>query len=308
MKQLQDVDLKLLRVFMAIVKCGGFSAAQATLNMSQSSISEQMTNLETRLGVTLCERGRGGFRLTEHGTATYEATQRLLLAVDNFCTETSALKQHISGKLYLGIIDNTISDADSPLARALRQFVGRGHDVHLDVYIGMPAELEERVLDGRLHIAIGHFPLRVAGLDYRQLYQEPDGLFCSRYSPLFAANDEQPGLFERIAGSHIVARGYLQQRDLQQLQAHKAAATVDNIEAQAMLILSGAYIGFLPSHYASRWVESGDMRQIAPQRFHSDWPFSAITRKGAPQSAVLRAFLADLLPDGQADVQGGSIQ
>ena len=297
MKQLQDVDLKLLRVFMVIVKCGGFSAAQATLNMSQSSISEQMSNLETRLGVTLCERGRGGFRLTEQGRATYEATQRLLLAVDNFCTETSALKQHVSGKLYLGIIDNTISDADSPLARALRQFVSRGHDVHLDVYIGMPAELEERVLDGRLHIAIGHFPLPVAGLDYRQLYQEPDGLFCSRHSPLFAANDEAPGLYEHIAASHIVARGYLQQRDLQQLQAHKAAATVDNIEAQAMLILSGAYIGFLPSHYASRWVMSGDMRQIAPQRFRSDWPFTAITRKSAPQSAVLRAFLADLLPD-----------
>lgn len=304
MKQLQDVDLKLLRVFMAIVKCGGFSAAQATLNMSQSSISEQMTNLETRLGMTLCERGRGGFRLTEHGSATYEATRRLLLAVDNFCTETSALKQRISGKLYLGIIDNTISDADSPLTRALRRFVSRGHDVHLEVYIGMPAELEERVLDGRLHIAIGHFPLPVAGLDYSQLYQEPDGLFCSRHSQLFAANDEQPELFEHIAASHIVARGYLQQRDLQQLQAHKAAATVDNIEAQAMLILSGAYIGFLPSHYASRWVVSGDMRQIAPQRFRSDWPFTAITRKSVPQSAVLRAFLADLLPDRQ----GSSIQ
>jgi DNA-binding transcriptional LysR family regulator len=304
MKQLQDVDLKLLRVFMAIVKCGGFSAAQATLNMSQSSISEQMTNLETRLGMTLCERGRGGFRLTEHGSATYEATRQLLLAVDNFCTETSALKQRISGKLYLGIIDNTISDADSPLTRALRRFVSRGHDVHLEVYIGMPAELEERVLDGRLHIAIGHFPLPVAGLDYSQLYQEPDGLFCSRHSQLFAANDEQPELFEHIAASHIVARGYLQQRDLQQLQAHKAAATVDNIEAQAMLILSGAYIGFLPSHYASRWVVSGDMRQIAPQRFRSDWPFTAITRKSVPQSAVLRAFLADLLPDRQ----GSSIQ
>lgn len=301
MKQLQDVDLKLLRVFMAIVKCGGFSAAQATLNMSQSSISEQMTNLETRLGMTLCERGRGGFRLTEHGSATYEATRRLLLAVDNFCTETSALKQRIAGKLYLGIIDNTISDADSPLTRALRRFVSRGHDVHLEVYIGMPAELEERVLDGRLHIAIGHFPLPVAGLDYSQLYQEPDGLFCSRHSQLFAANDEQPELFEHIAASHIVARGYLQQRDLHQLQAHKAAATVDNIEAQAMLILSGAYIGFLPSHYASRWVVSGDMRQIAPQRFRSDWPFTAITRKSVPQSAVLRAFLADLLADRQSN-------
>lgn len=296
MKQLQDVDLKLLRVFMTIVKCGGFSAAQAALNLSQSSISEQMTNLETRLGVTLCERGRGGFRLTEHGMATYEATQRLLMAVDTFCMDTSALKQHISGKLYLGIIDNTISDADSPLARALRQFVARGHDVHLDVYIGTPAELEERVLDGRLHIAVGHFPLRVAGLSYIQLYQEQDGLFCSRYSPLFKASDTETQLFNHIATSHIVARGYLQQQDLKQLRVSKAAATVDNIEAQAMLILSGAYIGFLPIHYATRWVEAGDMRQIDPARFCSHWPFTAITRRGIPQPTVLRAFMADLLP------------
>ena len=33
MIQLQDVDLKLLRVFMTVVRCGGFSAAQATLNL-----------------------------------------------------------------------------------------------------------------------------------------------------------------------------------------------------------------------------------------------------------------------------------
>ena len=32
MIQLHDVDLKLLRVFATIVRCGGFSAAQAALN------------------------------------------------------------------------------------------------------------------------------------------------------------------------------------------------------------------------------------------------------------------------------------
>ena len=64
MIQLYDVDLKLLRVFETIVKCGGFSAAQAALNVGQSTISEQMTQLEARLGVKLCQRGRSGFRLT----------------------------------------------------------------------------------------------------------------------------------------------------------------------------------------------------------------------------------------------------
>ena len=83
---------------MTVVRCGGFSAAQATLNVSQSTISEQMTTLETRLGLKLCERGRSGFRLTEHGVATYEAAQRLQVAVESFCVDTDALKTARLGK------------------------------------------------------------------------------------------------------------------------------------------------------------------------------------------------------------------
>ncbi|RBH40142.1 hypothetical protein C3F00_041870, partial [Pseudomonas sp. MWU13-2860] len=69
----------------------------------------------------------------------------------------------------------TISDPDSPLPRATQRFVSRGHDVHLNVYVGTPAELEERVLDGRLHLAIGHFPIHVPGLLHSALYQEAWG-------------------------------------------------------------------------------------------------------------------------------------
>jgi hypothetical protein len=90
-----------------------------------------MTHLETRLGVKLCQRGRSGFRLTEQGVAIHEATQRLLSAVENFCMDADVLKQHISGKLNLGIIDTTITDPDSPIPRTTQRFVSRGHDVHL---------------------------------------------------------------------------------------------------------------------------------------------------------------------------------
>ena len=295
MIQLQDVDLKLLRVFMTVVRCGGFSAAQATLNVSQSTISEQMTTLETRLGLKLCERGRSGFRLTEHGVATYEAAQRLQLAVENFCVDTGALKKYVSGRLYLGIIDNTVTDSASPLPQALQAFVSRGHDVHLDVYVGTPAELEERVLDGRLHIAVGHFPLHVPGLTYTDLYFEPDGLYCGKNHALAGLSPEHPALEQEIASSRVVARGYLQQHDLRMLKVSKAAATVDNIEAQAILVLSGAYIGFLPIHYAARWVARDEMLQICPGQFGTQWPFSAIMKRAAVPPAILQVFIIDLM-------------
>jgi DNA-binding transcriptional LysR family regulator len=209
--------------------------------------------------------------------------------------DTDALKKHVSGKLYLGIIDNTVTDSASPLPQALQAFVSRGHDVHLDVYVGTPAELEERVLDGRLHIAVGHFPLHVPGLTYTDLYCEPDGLYCGKGHALAGRLPGDAALDEAIASSRVVARGYLQQHDLRMLKVSKAAATVDNIEAQAILILSGAYIGFLPIHYAARWVARGEMHQICPAQLGSHWPFCAITRRAAAPPTILQVFMIDLM-------------
>ncbi|NQD92520.1 LysR family transcriptional regulator [Pseudomonas sp. CrR25] len=294
MIQLQDVDLKLLRVFATIVKCGGFSAAQAALNAGQSTISEQMNHLETRLGVKLCQRGRSGFRLTEQGVAVHEATQRLFAAVEDFRLDTDVLKQRISGMLNLGIIDSTITDPASPLPKATQRFVSRGHDVHLNVYVGSPAELEERALDGRLHLAIGHFPSHIPGLAYAPLYQEALGLYCGRRHPLFGCQAEQAELLAEVADSRIVVRGFMQQHDLEQLGMSKAAATVDNIEALAILIISGAYLGFLPVHFASQWVKSGEMAQLGSTHLRLMSPFDVITRRGAAPPPILQAFLEDL--------------
>src|ERR1700754_2440222 len=79
---LAALDLRLIRVFLAIVDAGGVSSAQATLNIGQSTISTQLATLETRIGYRLCERGRSGFSLTARGEQFVEAARALLSAVD----------------------------------------------------------------------------------------------------------------------------------------------------------------------------------------------------------------------------------
>jgi DNA-binding transcriptional LysR family regulator len=74
---LSESDLRLLRVFAKVVEAGGYSAAQIELNVSQSTISTHMTELEHRLGVRLCQRGRSGFSVTEKGRLIYQASLRL---------------------------------------------------------------------------------------------------------------------------------------------------------------------------------------------------------------------------------------
>ncbi len=76
--KLSDIDLRLLRIFRAIVEAEGLAPAEAKLNIGRSTISTHLAELEARLGVTLCRRGRGGFELTgARGTTPRSARARV---------------------------------------------------------------------------------------------------------------------------------------------------------------------------------------------------------------------------------------
>ncbi|MNL44459.1 LysR substrate binding domain protein [compost metagenome] len=96
----------------------------------------------------------------------------------------------------------------------------------------------------------------------------------------------------------------MEQYDLQHLGVTKAAATVDNIEALAILIISGAYLGFLPVHVAAQWVNSGEMQQLAPNTLSLASPFEVITRRGVPAPPILRVFLEDMAASSGQETHG----
>src|SRR5690606_23382779 len=62
-----DLDLRLIRDFLAVVDARGLTAAEASLGVRQSTVGPQLSALEARGGFKLCARGRGGFRLTSKG-------------------------------------------------------------------------------------------------------------------------------------------------------------------------------------------------------------------------------------------------
>ena len=73
LKRLTDIDLRLLRVFRTVVEAGGFAAAEVALGISRAAISMAMRDLETRLHLRLCLRGRSGFAVTEEGRQVYQS-------------------------------------------------------------------------------------------------------------------------------------------------------------------------------------------------------------------------------------------
>lgn len=291
---LTDVDLRLLRVFHAVVACGGFAAAETELNIGRSTISSHMADLEARLGMRLCERGRGGFALTEEGRVVHEASQKLFAGIENFRAEVGAARGRLTGALNIGVIDNTVTDPGSCLSAAIARFKARGGDVHLTLHVISPNEIERAVLDGRLHVGVSAFFDERPGLECEELYRENMALFCGRENPLYAVPAERVGP-EALARSEYAARGYVGSERASPVGGIvRPTATAYHMEGMAILVLSGRYIGYMPVHYAAGWVERGLMRSLRPDLFGYQSVFKVVTRKGARPTPALGAFLVDL--------------
>ncbi len=205
---LNDIDLRMLRTFCAIVEAGGFTAAQARLNTSLSRLSVLVRDLEVRLGYSLCRRGNGGFQLTEEGQELYDAALGLFSDIARFREQVRGLGGRDREALHLGCVDGVIGQHCLPLPLAIRLFRQRAPEVLLKLHTRRPDELEHAVLEERLQLAVGAFHHRLSGLYHQPLFREEQNLYRGSAHPFFARADDEPTLDE-ICAADYVGRGYM---------------------------------------------------------------------------------------------------
>lgn len=291
---LDQMDLRLLRVFRTVVEFGGFSAAQGVLNLSLATISTQISTLEGRLGLVLCRRGRGGFALTPDGRAIYEEFLGLCQTLDQFDERVRGLKGGLSGALTIGLADNTIFDpASAPLEETFARFSDAAPDVTLTLVTRPPHEILRDVVAGQINVAIASFPRIAPGLGYIDLYAETQRFYCGASHPLFHQDEARIDIAE-IQTHRIVGRSYWGARDMKVFAVPAPRAVVSDMEAEARLILSGRYLGYLPEHYARSFVEAGRLRSIRPDLLGYSARFQAAHDTRDRDNGIVQLFLATL--------------
>ncbi len=286
---LDAADFRLLRVFVTIVERGGFAAAELALGLSLSTISGQMKALETRLGLTLCIRGRAGFRLTEAGEAVYAEARQLIAASEGFSTRVAGLKDRLAGPVRIGTLDAIVTDPQSRLPQALAAYARIAPESELRIVTQPPDALLRDISDTALDVAVGSFPRIALGLTYVDLYHEQHLFYAGSAHPLFTTPDAMIG-YDEVRRHRLIGRHYWGARDLKIFAGNRVGATVSEMESEAILILSGAFLGYLPDHYAQPWVAAGQMRALAPDRFGYVAPFQLAFRPdriGVPRIAAL---------------------
>jgi DNA-binding transcriptional LysR family regulator len=258
---IHDVDIRLLRIFKSVVECGGLSAAEYTLGVGRSAISKHLSDLEARLKVRLCERGRSGFSITPYGETVYRATIELLDALDQFRTQISAAKGKLTGSIDLCLMDNLHLEPANPVAKALRAFAQRSGCVTLNVSTAGPEEAEEAVSSRRANVAVTCSNSGLPGLTYKAVSVHRSALYASAEHNLAQAGMKAHAIAE-LGELDVVTRAYLRTEQSLIGRSSRSTAIANDLEAAVQLILSGQFVGVLPEHIAEPWVSLGRMVRI----------------------------------------------
>lgn len=213
---LPDLDLDLLRCFLAVAESGGFTSAARRLNLSQSAVSLKIQRLESLLGRLLFTRTSRSLKLTPEGEILLDYARRLLALNQEMIQRVS--QPAVGGMLRLGVIQQFGQEF---LPQLLSQFKKAHPGVRLCVEVGMSADLLLAMEEGRFDIvlaAAGFLPgpgsQGGAFAEERVIMREPLVWVQARNSTLNLRQDPlplvlftSPCAFRRAAGEALEKAG-----------------------------------------------------------------------------------------------------
>jgi len=143
-----DVELRHLRVFVAVVEAGSHTRAAKTLGISQSTVSETLSALERTVGVALFRKPPA---LTPAGEVLLRHARRIFAMTGELAAELAKVSADVSATLVVAAVESLSAYVlPSPLA-ALRE---RWPNVRFEVITGTCPEIRERVAAGKCDVGL----------------------------------------------------------------------------------------------------------------------------------------------------------
>lgn len=276
-------SLNRLAYFNCVVETGSISQASRIFDVQPSSISRQLTALETELGIQLLNKTTRNISLTEAGRQYYVYSQRIVLELEAAKRAVNDLQAHPTGRLKVSM---TVGFGESVILPLIPEFNQRFPDIYLEL------ELTERVADlveDNIDIAIrsGYLPdSTMVGkklMDNNFLLCASDD-YLSRSAALLSPaglTDHQCILY-RYSGWQD---WFLMEEKAIKLSI-KHGLSVNSVNGQKQLLLNHAGLALMPYWAVKNEIENGKLVHVLPE-----YQFSPYERLSSTYAVYLKRHL-----------------
>lgn len=179
----RDLSLRKLRYFLAVAESGKVTQAAVDLNVSQSSITTGVREVEEQLGVALFQRTAQGMTLTQQGNRFLQQVRLVFQTIDEAFDSLEDTSMAVTGTLNLAM-SYTVAGYFIPplLARFQRRYPGVQVRLH---EVPRPA-IQQGLSSGEYDLAIVLTSNidQAAGLGRQTLLHSPRRLWVSSHHPL----------------------------------------------------------------------------------------------------------------------------
>ncbi len=298
-----NLDLDLLRTFVAVADLNTFAAAAAAVCRTQSAVSQQMQRLEQLVGKELFARHGRNKLLTEHGIQLLGYARKILRFNDEACM--SLMFSNLQGVLTLGASDES---ADTILPFLLNRISSVYPKLALDVSVKRNAFMVEMLNENKVDLVVTTH--RPGQFDCLTLRTSPTHWYCAAEYvlqkgepvPLVLLDDPSPFrdmVLTALNEANIPWRLAYVASTLPAVRAAvKAGLGVTARPVEMMspdLRILGKSDGlpalpdteYLLCHNSSSHNELAKVVFEAMENYHNPWQFERVTSEGGDDSLIV---------------------
>jgi LysR family transcriptional regulator, transcriptional activator of the cysJI operon len=286
------MQIETLKVFCDLVESRSFSRAAVRNFITQSAVSQQVKNLETRFETQLLRRDGKSVTPTPAGRVFYDRSRLILDSFDHMQLEMKSIGQDMGGSVRVATI---YSVGLHEISVVVKTFLKIYPKVNLHVEYSGGSRVYEDCLRGALDLGIVTYPEPRKGLRIISLPADKLILICAPDHPL--AKRHQVDI-HKLNGMNYVAweKGMASRRAQDRIfQENEIQVNVvsefDNIETIKRSVEIGAGVSIVPLLSVQKEVQSGALVQVhfTDKSFYR--PLGIIVRSKQPLTPAARKFI-----------------
>jgi len=284
------LELRHLRLVLAVEEEGGITHAGERLHLTQSALSHQLKEIETRLGVQLFLRAKKRLVLTDAGRQVLAAARRLLVDVVELEEDLRGRAAGRRGILRLTTECYTCYDWLPPL---LKRFEKRFPEVEVRIVVDATRRPLEALLAGDVDLGMVTGPVDAKEIAAQPLFDDELLLITAAGHPLAKRRYVRP---QDLAGERLLLYSTpAESKFYRQFLARNGVTPrevvgVQLTEAMVSMVKAGLGVAPFAGWAIERELRRGELAgvRLGPRGLQRSWV--AATRRSAKTPAYITEF------------------